>query len=246
VTISYSQTPNSIFPKSTMTVTATATDASGNTTSTSFNVTVNDTEKPALACPANITLGTELGKCSAVATYAAIATDNCGAVTLAYTIPSGSVFQRGTTPVTVTATDSSGNTSSCTFTVTVNDTEAPTSTCVPTTNPSGNNVPNAGNNPKSGQNPDGFYQLFGKDNCDAPSALAVYVKDSASSYIAGPFKSGDKVKITQAPGVTPNTKPMAGEVVAQIQLKGDALVVVQDTAGNTSVAAACRVAPLPK
>src|SRR5205085_5628783 len=42
---------------------------------------------------------------------------------------------------------------------------APTAHCVATTNPSGNKVPTAGSNPKSGQNPDGFFQLVASDNC---------------------------------------------------------------------------------
>jgi hypothetical protein len=248
VTISYSPASGSVFPLGTTTVTATATDASGNTASTTFTVTVQDKEAPKVVCPANITVGNDAGKCSAVVNYpAATATDNCsGAIAISYSVASGTVFPKGTTPVTVTATDAAGNSSTCTFTVTVNDTEAPVGTCVPTTNPSGNNVPAAGKNPKSGQNPDGFYQLLGKDNCDAPSTLALYVKDTGSSYVAGPFKDGDKVKITQAPGVTPNTKPMAGVVIAHIQLKGDALLIVKDAAGNTSVAATCLVAPAPK
>jgi len=50
------------------------------------------------------------------------------------------------------------------------------------------------------------------------------------------------VKITQAPGVTPNSKPMAGAVVAHIQLKGDALIYAVDASGNRS---ATRWALLP-
>jgi hypothetical protein len=42
---------------------------------------------------------------------------------------SGSFFPVGTTTVTSTATDGAGNTASCTFTVRVNDTQAPTITC---------------------------------------------------------------------------------------------------------------------
>jgi hypothetical protein len=206
---------------------------------------VNDTEAPKIACPANIVVGNDPNLCTAVVSYVATATDNCGA-TVTYSIAPGSVFPRGTTTVTATAKDAAGNQTSCNFTVTVNDTQAPVGTCVPTTNPAGNNVPNAGNNAKSGQNPDGFYQLLGTDNCDAASLLALYVKDSGSNYIAGPFKSGDKVKITQAPGVTPGTQAMAGVVVAHIQLKGDALLVVKDIAGNTSTVATCLVAPAPK
>jgi hypothetical protein len=123
------------------------------------------------------------------------------------------------------------------------DTTPPTVACVPTTNPSGNNVPTAGTNPQSGQNPDGFYQLIATDNVD--SNLQIYVADSGSTYVAGPFTSGDKVKITQAPGVAPNTKPGPGVITAHIQLKGDALVRVTDAAGNTTTVS-CLVPPPPK
>ena len=217
------------------------------TTSCTTTVSVtSDTTAPVIACPPSITIATAAGRCDAVATYAATATDNCGSVTLAYSIPSGSVFPKGVTTVIVTATDGANNVATCTFTVTVNDVQAPVGTCVPTTNPSGNNVPAAGNNPRSGQNPDGFYQLLGSDNCDAPGALALYVKDSGSNYVAGPFAHGTRVKITQAPGGNPTTQPMAGVVPWHIRLRGDALLVVRDSSGNESVAAACLVPPAPR
>lgn len=47
------------------------------------------------------------------------ASDNCGAVTATYSHPSGSCFPVGTTEVTLTVTDAAGNSSSCTFNVTV-------------------------------------------------------------------------------------------------------------------------------
>jgi len=244
--IAYSPASGSVFAKGTTTVTATATDASGNPAVTTFTVTVLDKENPVIACPANITVGNDLGRCDAVVRYVATATDNCPGATITYSIAPGSVFPKGTTTVTATATDAAGNKATCSFTVTVNDTQAPVGTCVPTTNPAGKNEPGAKGNGNNGQNPDGFYQLLGTDNCDAPSALALYVKDSASSYVAGPFKSGDKVKITQSPGGKPNTKPMAGDIVAHIHLNGDALLVVTDVAGNTSVVATCLVPPGPK
>ncbi|MGI8782324.1 MAG: hypothetical protein ACR2L2_01540 [Acidobacteriota bacterium] len=106
--------------------------------------------------------------------------------------------------------------------------------------------PNAGNNPKSGQNPDGFYQLFGKDNCTNTVSVQIFVKDSASNFVAGPYAPGTKVKITQAPGVTPNEKKMAGEIAAHIQLKGDALVYAVDAAGNQGALHKCLVPPPPK
>ncbi|WP_372947627.1 HYR domain-containing protein [Mariniphaga sp.] len=54
------------------------------------------------------------------------ASDNCGAVTATYDYPSGTCFPIGTTEVTLTATDAAGNSSTCSFNVTVvNQEEAP-------------------------------------------------------------------------------------------------------------------------
>jgi hypothetical protein len=115
------------FPKGTTTVTYTATDMSGNTTTCSFTVTVNDTELPVIsACPSNIVKNTDAGVCTAVVTWTApTASDNCPGVTLTSTHNSGASFPKGTTTVTYTATDMSGNTTTCSFTVTVNDNELP-------------------------------------------------------------------------------------------------------------------------
>lgn len=54
------------------------TDASGNTATCSFTVTVNDTEDPQITCPANIVEDSDPGICSALVTYTApVGTDNC-------------------------------------------------------------------------------------------------------------------------------------------------------------------------
>jgi len=253
VTVSYSQASGSLFPKGVTTVTATATDASGNTAATTFTVTVVDNEAPKIACPANITVGNDLGKCTAVVPFAATASDNCPGVVVTYSVAPGSVFPKGNTVVMATATDASGNKATCTFTVTVKDTEAPVATCVPTTNPSGKNEPGE----KSSENNDGFYQLLGKDNCDLPAALGLYVKDSKSNYVAGPFLSGDKVKIVQigrnedGDDDKSNKNPRmtlykTGAIKARVYLLGDALLVVKDAAGNTSATALCPVPPKEK
>lgn len=124
------------------------------------------------------------------------------------------------------------------------DSVAPGAMCVQTTNPAGNNIPKAGPGAgKSGQNPDGFYQLIGTDNV---AVASIVVRDSGSSFVSNPFASGDKVKVTQAPGVTPSdTRPGPGVIVSHLKLKGDAILRVTDTSGNVTEAT-CRVAPLPK
>ena len=82
-----------------------------------FNVLVEDTEDPVVTCPADTTVTANSAGCSAIVTFSASVTDNCSA-TLSYSPASGSTFS-GTTPVTVTATDPAGNTSTCTFNVIV-------------------------------------------------------------------------------------------------------------------------------
>jgi HYR domain-containing protein/putative Ig domain-containing protein len=119
----------SAIPKGVTTVTCTATDTSGNTASGSFTITVIDTQPPSIACPANITKSTDPNSCSALVSYAApTVTDNCPGATATCTPPSGTTFPKGVTTVTCIATDASGNQSSCSFAITVNDTQAPTIT----------------------------------------------------------------------------------------------------------------------
>jgi hypothetical protein len=130
VAASCSPPSGSFFPIGSTQVTCTATDAAGNTSSCSFTVTVNDTEAPTITCPANIAVDNDPGQCDAVVSYLAPTTgDNCPDAAAACSPPSGSAFPVGTTTVTCTATDAADNTSSCSFTVTVGDTEAPTITC---------------------------------------------------------------------------------------------------------------------
>lgn len=128
-TISCSPASGSLFPIGTTTVTCTATDASNNTSTCSFTVTVNDTEDPVAQCPANITVGNDAGLCGATVNFTATVTDNCPGATISCSPASGTFFPVGTTTVTCTATDASNNTATCTFTVTVNDTEDPVANC---------------------------------------------------------------------------------------------------------------------
>lgn len=141
------------------------------------------------------------------------------------------------------ATDNAGNMEQLQLATVRIDKTKPVVSCTPTTNPSGQNIPPAGNNPRSGQNPDGFYALGASDNLT--STLAIFVSDTGSPFVAGPFASGTKIKLVQAPGVTPSVKPGPGVIDWHIQLKGDALVTATDLAGNTA-SATCLVPPPPK
>ncbi|MCU1266309.1 MAG: Peptidase domain protein [Acidobacteria bacterium] len=77
-----------------------------------------------LTCPANVTQPNDVNQCGAVVTYPAPTTSgSCGTVNCSPA--SGSFFPVGTTTVTCTPTTGS----SCTFTVTVQDTQPPNITC---------------------------------------------------------------------------------------------------------------------
>lgn len=118
------------FPVGTTTVTYTATDAAGNTSTCSFDVVISDTESPVVTCPADITMGNDAGECGAVVSWTVpTPTDNCVVDTLFADMQSGEFFDVGTTTVIYTAIDSSGNTATCSFAVTVTDAEAPKAVC---------------------------------------------------------------------------------------------------------------------
>ena len=85
-----------------------------------FVVHVVDTTAPALSLPAPVTVTTQ-NPYGAIATFTATASDLVdGSLAVTCTPPSGSTFVPGPTTVTCTATDSHGNTSTGTFTVTIN------------------------------------------------------------------------------------------------------------------------------
>ncbi len=111
------------------TVTWTVTDVNGNTSTCTQTVTVNDMEAPSITCPADVSVDADAGSCDAtgVTLGSAISVDNCGPVTITNDAPA--TFPLGATTVTWTSTDASGNIATCTQTVTVNDTEAPTISC---------------------------------------------------------------------------------------------------------------------
>jgi hypothetical protein len=119
------------FPKGTTTVTWTATDDDNNQTTCTQTVTVVDDDPPSITCPANIIVPAAAGSCSAMVTYAAPAvSDNCpGVGAPACSPPSGSVFPKGTTTINCSVTDAAGNSKTCSFTISVVDTQAPTIVC---------------------------------------------------------------------------------------------------------------------
>ena len=120
------------FPVGTTTVTWTVTDIHGNTATCTQDVTVNDNEDPTLSCPSDQFDAVD-GICSyTILDYTGIATysDNCGA-TITQDPPAGTIMTVGDTTITLTVTDGSGNTVTCSFNLTVADTTAPVFTSCP-------------------------------------------------------------------------------------------------------------------
>jgi hypothetical protein len=87
------------------------------------NPCTNDTQAPTLsACPANIVRNlTDTTTSTLVNWTAPTASDNCGTPSVISNFAPNSRFALGTTTVRYTATDPSGNTATCTFTITVNN-----------------------------------------------------------------------------------------------------------------------------
>ncbi len=123
--VTYSHARGGTFPVGETVVTATARDADGNTGTCTFRVTVTDTTKPTLTCPANVTVETREASGRAVEYPAATAGDTVTAEPpVTYSHASGSTFPVGATPVTATVMDAAGNTASCSFHVTVKPVES--------------------------------------------------------------------------------------------------------------------------
>ena len=111
------------YPLGVTSLTIVATDDSGNSAEVEITVTVEDTTAPDLTVPADVLveLATEAGN---IVELIASATDICDAdVDIVSDAPA--IFPLGTTVVTFTATDDSGNQTTDTMTVTVEDTTAP-------------------------------------------------------------------------------------------------------------------------
>ena len=112
----------STFPVGTTTVTCTASDSCGNSTNCSFIITVQPYVCSALVlhCSSNLTV-TASGCTASGATvfFSSSATGGCAPVNVSCNPPSGSTFPIGTTTVTCTASDSCGNSTNCSFTITV-------------------------------------------------------------------------------------------------------------------------------
>src|SRR5947199_3598437 len=100
--------------------TATCNDTSALSLHGALLISVNDTEAPSIACPSNVTVSTDAGKCFATSVNlgAPVTSDNCAVTSVDNN--SQVQFLRGSTTVPWTVNDTSGNNANCAQMVTVN------------------------------------------------------------------------------------------------------------------------------
>ena len=185
---------------------------------------------PEITCPADIVVGNDPGLCSAVVNFVVSASDDCGIVSLDVSPPSGSIFPVGDTLVTATATDTSGQVSECTFTVTVEDQEDPEVTSAVTTNslkPFSHELINVG------------FTATATDNC--PGAITIGVQVFSDEREDAP---GDTQFSPDAKNIAPVTLRLRGESFGNSDGRVYLIVTTAtDTAGNTSHSCATVVVP---
>ena len=242
------------FPVGTTTNTFEVTDAAGLKTSCSFTVTVVDNQFPTITCPANISVNNTTGTCGAVVTYVApVGTDNCSGATTTQTagLASGATFPVGMTTNTFEVTDGTGNKTSCSFTVTVIDNQAPTIACptnITTAKTSNDGIGNCTTTVTIG-NP------IVSDNCTAVGSLIVTnnaptsfpigltivtwtVKDTANN--TSTCTQNVTVIDDEAPSIN---CPANVQVAASAGCTATVVLVTPTTADNCSVASVINDAP---
>ncbi|HEY6142102.1 MAG TPA: HYR domain-containing protein [Flavobacterium sp.] len=182
------------FPVGTTTNTFKVTDAAGLETSCSFTVTVVDNQTPTISCPANITVNNTPGTCGAAVTYTTpVGADNCSGATTTQTagLASGANFPVGTTTNTFKVTDTAGLETSCSFTVTVADNQAPTISCP--ANITVNNTPGTCDAAVTYTTP------VGTDNCSGATTTQTAGLASGANFPVG--TTTNTFKVTDAAGL---------------------------------------------
>ncbi|MFN0032501.1 MAG: HYR domain-containing protein [Flavobacteriales bacterium] len=107
----------------------TVTDNAGNQNTCTTQVVVTDLELPQITCTSNLLAQADADQCGlSLILQIPVATDNCSVVNVASDHPS-SFYDVGTTLVTWTATDGSGNVDTCQQLVEVADTQDPIAIC---------------------------------------------------------------------------------------------------------------------
>ena len=109
------------------------TDDFSNTATCSFNITVVDNTAPIINCPNNPSVAADINCNYLIPSYDTTLniTDECSSFTYSQSVTSGTVLSGvgSTQAISIFVTDVAGNSNSCSFTITVVDSLAPTITC---------------------------------------------------------------------------------------------------------------------
>ncbi|XP_072032242.1 hyalin-like isoform X2 [Amphiura filiformis] len=126
--------PGATFPLGTTVISYTATDLTGLEGLCTFEIIVQDTEKPQISnCPSDVTSMAASGTTSATVTWTApTATDNDAVASLVSNYNSPSTFPIGVRNIVYVASDPSGNFRQCIFKATVTETQLPVFVNFPT------------------------------------------------------------------------------------------------------------------
>jgi len=188
------------FPLGETTETYQVTDASGNTSTCSFTVTVLDNQAPfVITCPADITVVSDQPDCGGKAvSYALGFGDNCsGAVpgSLLTGLSSGSIFPVGNTAVSWQFDDGNGNTpATCSFQVNVTNNTVLSNELTPSEGCSTCSVADA--ETTSFYDQEGNLIMSIQDDAALPSSLGTTtVCNLASASATAPDELGDPVPV---------------------------------------------------
>ncbi len=183
IVVTQSPPPGATVGAST-TISYSVTDNFGNSASCNFVMNVIDTVSPTISCPANSTVSTNTGCAYTLADYTSFGSpvDNCtftGSIGITQSPSIGTPINAGANLITLIATDGSGNTGTCAFTLTVEDTEPPViSSCA------SNQTVYATSN-CDGILGDYTNQVTAFDNCTATMNLVFTQTPASGSLISG-------------------------------------------------------------
>jgi hypothetical protein len=168
------------YPVGTTTVEWTVTDGTGATETCTQTITISDTESPTITCPVDQTGNYDASCEFTVPDYTGLATtgDNCGSVTVSQSPAIGST-QTGDFTVTLTADDGNGNTTDCSFDVTLTDNTAPVITVCQT------DLTVSVDGSCEYDLADFTGTVTATDNCTAPGALVVTQSPAIGTTLTG-------------------------------------------------------------
>ncbi|WP_242132744.1 HYR domain-containing protein, partial [Aestuariivivens marinum] len=205
------------------------TDINGCIITDTTTVTVEDLIDPVPGCPSDIFQGTDASGCNAVVTWTEpTVSDNCSVTSFTSTHSPGDTFPLGTTTVTYTATDAGGNTSSCSFDITITDDDNPAIICPPDV------LVNVDAGLCTASGVDLGSTPTGSDNCSVASVVndapAVFPLGDTTVTWTVTDGSGNTATCEQTVTVEDNVDPTAicQDITVQLDASGNASITPSD------------------